>query len=236
MMHKGLFFIGWLFLLSSVGAQELEIDNALLLGKKELIGGEDYVLLPPAAEHFEAMKLAAAKDSIAIKIVSSFRSYETQKKIWNRKYNAFIEQGFSPIQAIDKIIEYSTLPGTSRHHWGTDIDIIDGNMKVDGDVLLTKHFHQGPYQKLRLWLEKHAYTYGFILVYTKDSSRKGFLYEPWHYSYKPLSVSILKQYVEKNLLSKVTKDSLLLGHEYLSSDFINRYFNENILGIHPALK
>ena len=42
--------------------------------------------------------------------------------------------------AIDKIIEYSTLPGTSRHHWGTDIDIIDAEPPEEGDVLLPKNF------------------------------------------------------------------------------------------------
>ena len=32
-----------------------------------------------------------------------------------------------PKKAISEIIRFSTVPGTSRHHWGTDIDIIDGN-------------------------------------------------------------------------------------------------------------
>ena len=27
------------------------------------------------------------------------------------------------IDAINEIIRFSTIPGTSRHHWGTDIDI-----------------------------------------------------------------------------------------------------------------
>ena len=60
-----------------------------------------------------------------------------------------------PEAAIEKIIEYSTLPGTSRHHWGTDIDLVLGDIEVEGDLLLEEHFHQGgPYEKLRLWMEK----------------------------------------------------------------------------------
>ena len=102
MMHKGLFFIGWLFLLSSVGAQELEIDNALLLGKKELIGGEDYVLLPPVAEHFEAMKLAAAKDSMAIKIVPVLEATRHRKKFGTENIMPSLNKVFHPYKPLTR--------------------------------------------------------------------------------------------------------------------------------------
>ena len=53
------------------------------------------------------------------------------------------QAGLSPEENIQKIIEYSTLPGTSRHHWGTEIDIIDGTIQSQGDVLLAEKFHEG---------------------------------------------------------------------------------------------
>ena len=80
-------------------------------------------------------------------------------------------------KAIAKIIEYSTLPGTSRHHWGTEIDIIDAGPPEEGDVLLPHKFHdQGPYNTLREWMESHAQDYGFFLPYTQDKKRTGFKY------------------------------------------------------------
>ena len=71
------------------------------------------------------MKQAAAEDGIQIKIVSSSRSFERQLAIWNAKYIQNEENGLDPIENIRKIIEYSTIPGTSRHHWGTELDLID---------------------------------------------------------------------------------------------------------------
>ena len=66
-------------------------------------------------------------------------------------------------KAIAKIIEYSTLPGTSRHHWGTEIDIIDAGPPAEGDVLVSQKFHdQGPYDALRAWMETYAHDYGFF--------------------------------------------------------------------------
>ena len=185
--------------LKGQATQTFDLD--LLLGKKEITASsKKFTLLPQVALAFEKMEIAAKKDSIDIKVISSYRSYTTQKSIWNRKYNRFIGEGLTGPEAIKKIIEYTTLPGTSRHHWGTDVDLIDGSKKVEGDVLLEEHFHQGAYQKLHLWLQKNATRFGFDIVYTKDSLRNGFFYEPWHYSYAPLSKEFLKTYVDKELI------------------------------------
>ena len=214
------------------------VPDSLLLGRYSLkMSEEDFQLQPAAATAFKSMRAAALKDSIVIKVVSSFRDYATQKRIWNRKYKRFTAEGMTPEAAIEKIIEYSTLPGTSRHHWGTDIDLVLGDIEIEGDVLLEEHFHQGgPYEKLRFWMEKNASTYGFILVYTNEEKRKGFYYEPWHYSYAPLSISYLKRYSEKYLLQKMARDTTLLGHQHLSKDFMRRYFADNIMDINPALQ
>ena len=212
-------------------------DTDLLLGKTALFpSAEGFSLLPKAAIAFKKMQTAAKRDSIDLKIVSSFRSYETQKRIWNRKYQRFTEEGLTGPEAIAKIIEYSTLPGTSRHHWGTDIDLIDGSKEVAGDVLLEEHFHHGAYEKLRLWLQKNAVRYGFGIVYTKDSLRKGFLYEPWHYSYMPLAKQFLNTYQAEELIFTIAQDSTLLGKEFITPEFMQTYYRENVLGINPELK
>lgn len=132
-----------------------DFDSAFLMGQKEDVISAKHGLLPQVEIAFLQMQRAAKKDSIELKNVSSYRSYAVQKRIWNRKFERFTNEGLSPEKAIQKIIEYSTLPGTSRHHWGTDIDIIDAQPSVEGDVLLEEHFlGNGPYVKLGLWLKK----------------------------------------------------------------------------------
>jgi len=221
---------------NTIAQNNLRVDIPYLKGEESMTSTEHYTLVEEAEGAFKKMQKAAKEEEVSMKIVSSFRSYNDQKRIWNNKYKRFLKEGLTPEKVIEKIIQYSTLPGTSRHHWGTEIDIIDPNPDIEGDVLLAKHFHTGPYQKLREWLEQNAHTYGFYLVYTKDSLRKGFNYEPWHYSYYPKSNNLLKQYLTLHVLEEIKKDTLLLGHQYLDERFIKKYKQEHILGINPLLK
>jgi LAS superfamily LD-carboxypeptidase LdcB len=95
-------------------------STEMLLGMSELpLYKETIPLAKKAGKAFEKMRKAAKKEGVVLEIVSGYRSYDRQKAIWNRKYKANETAGLSPEQNIKKIIEYSTLPGTSRHHWGT---------------------------------------------------------------------------------------------------------------------
>ena len=184
---------------------------------------------------FQEMKNAASKANIDIEIVSAFRSFDRQKEIFESKYIQFTQEGLSPIQAIEKIIEYSTIPGTSRHHWGTDIDIIDANAKRPEDVLQEEHFqNNGPFCTLKAWLDEYANSFGFYEVYTNISSRKGFKYEPWHFSYAPVSIPMLKAYRSLDV-KQILLEEKIMGSEYFSDEFISKYWAENILDINPHL-
>lgn len=210
--------------------------------KEELIGkgnpvffGDGYNLQEEAYKSFLKMKEDAFKDGINIKVVSSYRNFDKQKSIWERKYKRFTSQGLAPEKAIEKIIEYSTIPGTSRHHWGTDIDIIDNNGDQTGDVLVPKKFHgKGPFCKLKDWLDENANNYGFYLVYTDNANRKGFKYEPWHYSYAAISKPMLKAYKKLNI-KNILLEEKLLGSKYFTDKFIEKYLKENVLDINPEL-
>ncbi len=218
-------------------------SNQKSFSKDELIGksnvvfyGEDYKLQKDAYDAFLKMQSAAEKDSINIKIVSSYRSFEHQKRIWTRKYKRFTADGLTPTQSIRKIIEYSTIPGTSRHHWGTDIDIIDGNKAEPKDVLIATNFTKNAvYEKLKNWMDENANRYGFYLVYTNESSRKGFNYEPWHYSYKPISKPMLKAYLKIDI-QKLLKSEKLVGSNFFTEEFISKYIREHVKGINQELE
>ena len=217
--------------------------NQTRFKKKDLLGqgkinfyDESIRLLPEAGKAFVAMREAALEEGIEIEIVSAYRSYERQKFIWNRKFYSNAEKGISPKENINKIIEYSTLPGTSRHHWGTDIDIIDGKKPKEGDLLLEEKFHEnGPYVKLREWMEKNANRYGFYLPYTDSPKREGFNYEPWHYSFAPLSIPMLEEYLKLDLINLLAPNDLN-GKSCIDEKFLESYINENVLGINPKLK
>lgn len=224
-----------LFAPSVLGQIVLPENELLGQGSPNLIEKDGYRLRPKAADAFDALKAAALKDGIAIKVVSSYRDYAHQNRIWERKYLRFRESGLSPIQSIQKIIEYSTIPGTSRHHWGTDLDLIDGTPKVDGDVLVPSKFHgTGPFCKFKDWMDIHANSFGFELVYTDAIDRKGFKYEPWHYSYAPLSKPYLKAYNDLHIQQKMTA-AKLMGSEHFTVGFIQNYLKENVNDINPTL-
>jgi len=209
----------------------------LLMGKgKPELYGKDHQLLKEAHQTFEQMKATAHKAGIKIHSVSSYRSFERQKQIWERKYQQFTLEGLTPESAIKKIIEYSTIPGTSRHHWGTDLDLIDLAVRQPAHVLETEHFEEnGVYCDLKIWLNENAAAFHFYEVYTNNPQRKGFQYEPWHFSYAPLSKSMLRDFMEIDVFSILESENLM-GSNRFSASFKEMYITENILDINPALK
>jgi hypothetical protein len=222
-----------LFLCVTMHTSAQHIDPLLVLGKTTppLVGnmqGEVY-------KAYEQMRKAAAKAGIDIKAVSAHRSYHRQREIWNAKYSTLISQGLSAKDAIQEIITYSTLPGTSRHHWGTDIDIIDNANPQSGDVLLTEKFYgDGPSCALRSWMNQNAADHGFLEVYTDHPNRKGFVHEPWHYTYHSLSKAYL-EILTNHAIAEIAKDEQLLGREFLDAEFFTSYTAEHLLDINPAL-
>ena len=220
----------------SLWSQDPEFTLEQLTGRSDPeLHGEGINLLKEAHDAFLELKRAAYQDGIDIKVVSSYRSYERQRAIFEGKYMAFTEEGLEPLDAIDRIVEYSTIPGTSRHHWGTDADLIDASKPSSGDVLVPEKFEEGgPFWDFKKWMDAHSEDYGFYLVYTDNPRRRGFNYEPWHYSYAPLSVPMLAAFRKMNILRILERDDFL-GSEHLTTGFIRSYVADNILDINPDL-
>tara|TARA_R110000787_G_scaffold71771_3_gene159816 strand:+ start:13107 stop:13847 length:741 start_codon:yes stop_codon:yes gene_type:complete len=217
--------------------QEKFTKNQLIGKVNPDIAGDSYTskMHKEAKVAFEEMKVAALKDGINIEVVSAYRDFQKQKSIFENKYKRFTKEGLTPIEAVERIIKYSTIPGTSRHHWGTDIDIIDANYPKPKSVLEEENYYgNGPYCKLKEWMNEHSESYGFYEVYTKNPNRKGFEYEPWHFSYAPVSIPMLKAYQKLDIKS-ILKEENVLGNANFSKEFINKYKTENILDINPKL-
>ncbi len=135
---------------------------------------------------FLLMASEANKAGVQLKIISGTRNFYEQKAIWERKWEKY--RALKPIDRAKKILTFSSMPSTSRHHWGTDIDINNLN---------NSYFEKGKGQQEYLWLIKNANQFGFYQVYTsKGNGRTGYNEEKWHWSYIPLANQYLSYYKE----------------------------------------
>lgn len=109
-------------------------------------------------------------------ICSSYRSQETQQRLFNDKISELATQGYSAEKAKTQAATVVALPGTSEHELGLALDIVDTNNQN-----LDTNQENTPVQR---WLKKNSWKYGFILRYpTSKSKITGIIYEPWHYRY-----------------------------------------------------
>lgn len=222
----------------NINFSQNSMDLNILQGiKNPNLVGDSIKLEKNTFDAFNKMQIAAKKDGIDLKIASAHRGYERQKIIWNTKFKKFTSEfNLKPSQAIYEIIRFSTIPGTSRHHWGTEIDIIDNNYPDEEDVLIAKKFEKGGiFFKVKNWLNLNSEKFGFYITYNNDPNRKGFEHEPWHYSYAPVSKKMLSLFLKSDL-KKVIKKEEIKGSEYFTDDFIEKYKKEYILDINKDLK
>lgn len=186
---------------------------------------------------------AANKDGIEISIVSGFRNFDRQLSIWNRKASGQLPvydlqqqtvkmSELSNEQKLTSILLYSALPGTSRHHWGTDIDVYSPSSLAENQKLQLQPWEYeqgGPFAKLSNWLAKNAKTFGFFLPY--DSYRGGVAAEPWHLSYFPVSQQLQEQFDTSTLIKIISSYPIALKHEIIKNiDEIVERFVTNIGG------
>lgn len=206
-------FVG-LFLNLSAEAQD--VDKNYLLGKFNPNQDSRFVVLDDlhtagsargaylrkeTYEAFVRMADAAKEDGVQLIIISATRNYFQQKAIWERKWMAEASIKGEADRA-KKILLFSSMPGTSRHHWGTDMDLNNLN---------NEYFDSGEGLKIYEWLKAHAHEYGFCQPYTsKEGGRTGYEEEKWHWSYTLLSIPFLETY--KNTI-KLTDIKDFLGSD-----------------------
>jgi hypothetical protein len=110
---------------------------------------------------------------------------------------------------VDAILLWSALPGASRHHWGTEIDVVDraaGSPGYQPRLSAAEFAPGGPYAPLDVWLAANMREFGFFRPYTLD--RGGVQPEPWHLSYAPASVPALESLTLDVLFEAVAASSI----------------------------
>ncbi|GCD78499.1 D-alanyl-D-alanine carboxypeptidase [Thermaurantimonas aggregans] len=167
-----------------LGRFDPETHSDFVRIKTEYANHPNHYLRKEVAEAFYKMAQAAQRDGITLTIVSSTRNYARQKTIWENKYHKFAG---TPFDRVHRILQYSSMPGTSRHHWGTDFDL----NSVDPE-----YFNTPAGQRVYKWLRENAWKYGFFQPYTSfdDTRSSGYFEEKWHWSYKPLADLFLWAY------------------------------------------
>jgi LAS superfamily LD-carboxypeptidase LdcB len=178
---------------------------------------------------FKRMYDAALKDGVRLRIISATRNFDSQKRIWENKWTGKtrIESGTDASKAFPvpreralKILEYSSMPGTSRHHWGTDLDF---------NALNNSWFEKGEGLKIYQWLVAHAPLYGFCQPYTTFGVDRfaGYQEEKWHWTFVPVAAEIQKKAQE--LLKNEDITGFSGAETAVEIDVVGRY----VSGIHP---
>lgn len=107
---------------------------------------------------FKRLANDAKKEGHTIVILSSYRTYEYQEKLWNK----------------DKDDDYVARPGASEHETGYAIDVAEYN--DPNDIFKDTESYK--------WMLENSYKYGFILRYPEGKENiTGYKYESWHYRY-----------------------------------------------------
>lgn len=175
---------------------------------------------------FLAMRDAAAYDGIDLGARSSFRDFDTQLAIWNRKWagerplydrsGQLIDRArVSDSEMVDAILCWSAIPGGSRHHWGSDVDVIDAAAVPEGyqvELLPREYAKDGVFARLSAWLDANMRSFGFFRPYRFD--RGSVSPEPWHLSYAPVSLPALES-LSLSMLRQVIDGSAISGKPYV---------------------
>jgi hypothetical protein len=191
-----------------------------------------FLIYEEAIPAFEKLVNDAKKEINAdIAIVSSFRDHARQLAGWNLKaqgkrplyddndnpldYNSMSEE-----EILFAILRWSAVPGGSRHHWGTDIDIFDANKmkREDVQLLQSECVPGGPCGDLHLWLDEKIQmnnSYGFFRPY--ETERDGVGCEKWHLSYSPISTLLNEAYTIDVFKKNIQESDLELKNVLLQN-------------------
>lgn len=197
-----------------------------------------------AAEDFQALCAAARAEGIEIAVFSGFRDFDSQLGIWNRKYRGervLLDENGEPLdyarldeeQIVGHILRWSALPGASRHHWGSELDLYDSAAMPEGyriQLVPAEYAPDGVFARLAAWLADNAVRYGFFRPYLEFLG--GVYPEPWHWSYAPVSVPALAALTPKVIAAAITGSELLGKERVLArlDDVYGRY----VLAVAPA--
>ncbi|HTF96372.1 MAG TPA: M15 family metallopeptidase [Cellvibrio sp.] len=220
---------------NQIKLQLLGLNENLLMRSEEL-GCSLHSETLAAVLHLRAR---AAQFGFDLRIASSFRNFERQLLIWNNKalgIRPVLDSSGNPLdinvltdcEKVFAILRWSALPGASRHHWGTDLDVYDASsVDVDYKVQLTQAETEadGPFAEFHRWLDEELQREGCKFYRPYSIDRGGIAPEPWHLSYTPLAKKYVQLFTLDVLREQLEKTPLELKSTVLENlDEIFRRF------------
>ncbi len=187
-----------------------------------------HFLQAQAIKAFQALQQRAAQHGFNLQPASSFRDFARQQLIWNGKFNGERKVHDDAGEALDlnllddwqkaqAILRWSALPGGSRHHWGTEIDIFDPELLPQGQSLQLEpwEYEKGGYFfELSEFLAENLSDFDFALPFMHQPEGKKVGREPWHISYLPLAQQAMQLFTADVLL-QAWHHELVAGKEML---------------------
>ena len=184
----------------------------------------------------------ATANGFELRLESAYRSFDKQLSIWNRKARGelplFSAAGVPMECPKDEeelmyaILTWSALPGASRHHLGTDIDVVDGAACPEGyEVQLTPAECEGMFAKFHAFLTERMVAdkaFGFSRVFIPGRGK--IRPEGWHIAHLPtsrkrlehFSLDVLRSIYERSEME--CKRAVLANLPQLAEDYIYPYF------------
>lgn len=194
-----------------------------------------------AVASFLAMRDAALRAGIDLQAASGFRDHDRQLLLWNRKWRGerplygrdgrLLEAArLSEAERVDAILTWSALPGGSRHHWGSDVDVFDAAAAPPGyqvQLLPEEYAGGGVFARLSAWLDDHMGHFGFFRPYGSDRGGAGV--EPWHLSYAPVAREAIEG-LSLSVLRTTIADADMLGRDVVL-ERLPEIYTRYILGV-----
>jgi LAS superfamily LD-carboxypeptidase LdcB len=198
---------------------------------------------------FLQLRAAAAEAGFDLAILSGFRSFEQQLSIWNRKAGgalAVLDSDARPLditllsdrELVFSILRWSALPGASRHHWGTDLDIYDRAAKPDGytvELIPAEVESGGMFAPLHEWLDRRieaGSSFGFLRPY--DADRNGVAPERWHVSYAPVASAYAQLLTPRFLRETIQQADMRLRDVVLQN--LDAIYERFVINTNPAFR
>lgn len=211
------------------------------------IPGTEYLVRDSVLEPFLELSESARKAGFDLRVESAYRSFDRQLTIWNRKATGktrLLDADGKPFPGLPQnpesrmraILLWSALPGASRHHFGTELDVVDGNCVPEGyEVELTEEECCGMFAPFHAWLSEQiaaGKSCGFERVFVPGCGKVR--PERWHISHRP-SATALEELFDPNALRRIyetarieLRDVLLKNFDSLMEDYVYPYFSASI--------
>jgi LAS superfamily LD-carboxypeptidase LdcB len=201
-----------------------------------------------AVDPFIQLRAEAQAAGFELAILSGFRSFEQQLSIWNRKATgklAVLGSDARPLniatlseeELVFSILRWSALPGASRHHWGTDLDIYDIAAKPEGyevELIPEEVDAGGMFAPLHEWLDQRIAddtACGFFRPY--DIDRHGVAPERWHLSYAPVASVYARMLIPELLRTTIEQADMMLKEVVLAH--LDTIFGRFVINTKQAL-